>query len=163
MIGCDGLEWKPEDSCDAAMCVVGLVRGQYRFSRIDPASDPKRLEICHCPAAGEMTQMRLPSDHSEELRDSLFLHRRACPPSIQRMVVRIDPHGKCIREAGCGVGRLQHLAGIERMEVGEIVPETLCGLDEHPFRRRRRHLRSLERGKVAESFLERVEQSLQCL
>ncbi len=41
------------------------------------------------------------------------------------MVVGIEPHGERVCGARDGVRRLEHLSGIERMEVGIVVGEPL--------------------------------------
>jgi len=37
------------------------------------------------------------------------------------MIVRIDPEGHCICKPRDGVGRLQHLSGVQRMMVGKVI------------------------------------------
>jgi hypothetical protein len=47
------------------------------------------------------------------------------------MVIRVNPHGEGIGEPGYGMRRLQHLTGIEGVEVGIIVVEAPGELEQH--------------------------------
>src|SRR6266851_2646467 len=103
------------------MSVVGLSRSSDLSPWSEPACHPKRFEIGHGAAAAQMAQMGFPAEHTGELRDGFLFHRRACTPAVQGVVVGIDPKGQRVSQAGDGMGRLEHLAGIEWVEVGEIV------------------------------------------
>ncbi len=52
-----------------------------------------------------------------------FSMRELVAPAVERVVVRVEPHGERVREPRHRVRRLEHLAGVERMEVRVVVLE----------------------------------------
>ena len=64
-----------------------------------------------------------PAEHPGDLGDRLDLHLRAGPAAVARVVVGIDGHGQRVGGARHRMRRLEHLAGIERMEVGVVVAQ----------------------------------------
>jgi hypothetical protein len=63
--------------------------------------------------------------------DGFNLHGGAGTASVERVVVGVERHGERIGRASDGVGRLEHLTGVERMRVRVIVAEGLRGLKEY--------------------------------
>ena len=78
-----------------------------------------------------MAQVFAPPEHPRNLRHGLNFHGRTGPAPIPRVVVRIDRHRQRIRRPRHRMRRLQHLPGIERMEVGIVVREPLRRLLQH--------------------------------
>jgi len=74
--------------------------------------------------------MPLPPHHARDLRDGLLFHRRAGSSTVERMVVGVDPLGQRVGQARYRVGRLHHLTGVQRMEVGVVVLQALGDLGE---------------------------------
>ena len=68
-------EGQAEYVADAGVCVVRLRRRDDLFARMQFAGDPKRLEIGHCAAAGQMAQQRVPAVHAANFRHA-FLFKR---------------------------------------------------------------------------------------
>ncbi len=64
--------------------------------------------------------------------NGLNLHLRAGPASVPRMVVRIHRHGQRIGRPRHWMRRLEHLSGIEGMEIRVVVAQ--------PVRRRLQNL-----------------------
>jgi hypothetical protein len=69
-----------------------------------------------------------PTEHLREGGYGFDLHGRAGAAAVEGVVVGIDRHCERIGGAGDGVGRLQHLAGVERVGVGVVVLEADGGL-----------------------------------
>ena len=92
-----------------------------------------RLPGASCPAtqsASRLAKVPLevrwprilgPAEHGGDLADGLDLHLRAGPAAVAGVVVGIDGHGQRIGGARHRMRRLEHLPGIERMEVGVVV------------------------------------------
>ena len=102
--------------------------GQTRESRLPGAICPaiqsaSRLAMVplevRCP---EVTR-RGPAEHGGDLRDGLHLHLRAGAAAIPGMIVRVDSHGQRVSGAGNGMRRLEHLPGIQRVEIGIVVAQ----------------------------------------
>ena len=68
------------------------------------------------------------SEHLGERGDGFDLHGGAGAAAVEGVVVGVDRHGQRVGGAGDGVGRLQHLAGVEGVGVGVVVLEALGGL-----------------------------------
>jgi hypothetical protein len=108
-----------------------LSGGEDYVSLLQLPGNPERLEIRNGSAAAEMAEVRFPSHHPGELGDRLFLHRRARPPSIECVVVGIDMECEFVRKTCNGMRRLQHLAGIQWMEVRVVVLESGCNVEKN--------------------------------
>jgi hypothetical protein len=72
-----------------------------------------------------VTQVRTPPEHGRDLLHRFDFHGGAGSATIQSMIVRVDILGQGVGQPGHGVGRLEHLAGIEGVEVWIIVPHTI--------------------------------------
>jgi hypothetical protein len=72
-----------------------------------------------------------PAEHVGDLGHGFDLHVGAGATAVACVVVRVNGHRKGVGGASDGVGRLKHLAGIERMEVRVIVAQPSSGLVEH--------------------------------
>ena len=90
------------------------------------AGDPKCLQIGKGAAAGEVAEVGGPSEHGGEALNGLDFHLRAGAASIEGVVVGIDPGCKRIGCTSDRVGRLEHLAGVEGVEIGVILAEAGC-------------------------------------
>ena len=66
-----------------------------------------------------------PAEHGGDLADRLDLHLRAGAAAVPGVVVGIDVHGQRIGRARQRMRRLEHLPGIERMEVGIVVSQPM--------------------------------------
>ena len=76
-------------------------------------------DVLTCPWTGKpLPRMAAPSDPA-----------RAA--AVEGMVVGIDCHGERVGGAGQRVRRLEHLPGIERMEVGVVVGHSFRHLAQH--------------------------------
>ncbi len=102
------------------------------FGRKDPharashlASDPERFKIGQRAARSEVAKIFCPAEHGGESADCLDLHLRAGAAAVARMIVGIDLHGEGVGGAGQRMRRLEHLPGIEGMEVGVVVAEAV--------------------------------------
>ena len=82
------------------------------------------------PPPQQVAEVRLPAEHARELGDRFLLHGRAGPPAVERVVVGVDPHRERVGEPRDRVRRLQHLAGVERMEVGIVVVQAIGDFEE---------------------------------
>ena len=50
-------------------------------------------------------------------------HLGAGAAAVESVVVGIDPHRKRVGRARNGMGRLEHLSGVERMEIGVVLSQ----------------------------------------
>ena len=75
--------------------------------------------------------MRVPAEHRGDLGDGFLLHGGTGAAAVERVVVGVDPHRERVRGARDRVRRLQHLAGVERMEVGIVVAKTFGGFSQN--------------------------------
>ncbi len=66
-----------------------------------------------------------------DFANRFYFHARAGAASVEGMVVGVDYHGERIGGAGQRVGRLEHLPGVKRMEVGIVVRHSLGHLVHH--------------------------------
>jgi hypothetical protein len=109
---------------------VGLVGGGDGVGGVELAGDPEGFEIGEGSAAGEMAEMLRPAEHLGERVDSFKLHGGAGAAAVERVVVGVDGHRHRVGRARDGMRGLEHLAGVERMEVGIVVVHPLGGLGE---------------------------------
>ena len=114
-------EGQPENAADAFVRVVGLFGGDDLLVRMQPAGHPESFQIGDGAAAGEVSQVGVPAEHGGDLRDRFLLHGGTGAAAIERVVVGIDPRGQRIGRARYRVRRFQHLPGIERVEIREII------------------------------------------
>ena len=112
-----------ENRGDAAVSVVGLLRGEDSLARRELACNPECLEVSHGAAGGEVTEVFCPTEHAGDLGDSFDLHFRAGAPAITGVVVGVNRHGQRIGGARHGMRRLEHLPSIQRVEIGVVVAE----------------------------------------
>ena len=103
------------------MRVVRLLARQDFLPRMNLPRHPQGLEIRHCAAAAEMPKKILPAEHGGNFRDRLFFHRGSGAPAVQRMIVRIQPHGQRVGQPCHRVRRLQHLPGVQRMKIRIVI------------------------------------------
>ena len=87
------------------------------------AGDPEGFEVGEGSSAGEVAEMLGPVEHLREGGYGFDLHGGAGAAAVERVIVGIDRHGQRVGGAGDGVGRLQHLPGVERVGVGVVVVE----------------------------------------
>src|SRR5467141_899186 len=133
-------EWQLQNTADPPMRIVSLFAGENFLSRLQLSRHPQGLEIRHRSATARVAQKILPTEHAGDLCDCLFFHRRGGPPTIQRVIVRIDPHGQRIRQPGHWVRRLQHLSRVQWMKIGIVILQSLgrrvkhFGKTRHPRR-----------------------------
>ncbi len=99
---------------------------------MESAGHPEGLEVRHRAAAAEVAEegRRLPAEHPGDLGDRLLLHARALAASVERVVVGVQPHREGVGEPRGRVRRLEHLAGVERVEVRIVVLEPIGDLFE---------------------------------
>ena len=136
------------------MGVVRLRGGEDRLAGTEPPGHPERLEVRHRAAAAEVAEVLAPAEHARELGDRLVLHRRAGAPAVERVVVGVDPRRQRVREPRHRVRRLQHLTGVERMEVREVVVQSRRDLEQHVADRRGAGRIGVRRRQRGESLLE---------
>ena len=80
-----------QDLADARVGVVGLLRGDDAFTRLQLACNPKGFEIGHRTAAGKVAQRCLPAEHPAQLDYAFLFERRTRAPAVERMIVGVDP------------------------------------------------------------------------
>ena len=80
-----------------------------------------------------MTELLFPAAHPGDLGDGFDFHLRTGAAAVAGVVVGVDGHGEGVSSSGDGVGRLEHLAGVEGMEVGIVVLEAVSDLVEDGF------------------------------
>ena len=114
-----------KDGRDAAMGVVGLLGTEDALARRKLTGYPKRLKVGEGTAGGEMAEKLCPGKHLRDLADGLNLHFGTGASAIAGVVIRIHGHGQGVSGARHRVGRLEHLAGIEGMEIRVVVAEAL--------------------------------------
>ena len=153
-------EGNPQYFADSAVGVVGLFRCNDLLSRVQPASDPQRLEVGHRAAAGQVAQWGAPAKHLTQFGDALLLHGRAGAAAVQCMIVRVDPKRQRVCDSGNRVRRLEHLPCVLRMVVGVVILHThgyfLEDIGNGVFVERRRECR-----QVRAPFLEFLERRTQ--
>jgi hypothetical protein len=172
VVGGDGFKGDAEDGGDAGMGVVGLGGGEDeggaggfgsqagRVGVLGPkaAGDPEGFEVGDGSAAGEVAEMLGEREHAGEVGDGFNFHGGAGAASVKRVVVGVDPGGEGVSGAGDGMRGLEHLAGVEGMEVGVVVGEASgdFGKDggEGVWRKR-----FGERGQAGEGGVELIESS----
>ena len=111
------------------MRVLGV---RYGFARINLAANPKRLEVCCGSAPGEVTKTisRIP-EHLAQLSQHLALHHGRGTAAIDRVVVRVDHHGRHVCGHRHRMRRLQHLSRVLRVKIRKIVVEAVRELLKH--------------------------------
>ncbi len=129
-----------EHGGDAPVGVVGLLGAYDPLARRQLAGHPEGLEVGDCAAGGEVAQISAarfgPAEHGGDLADCLDLHLGAGPSAVARMVVGVDVHGQRVGRARQRVRRLQHLPGVEGMEVGIVVAQPARNRFQHPLHSR---------------------------
>ena len=65
-------------------------------------------------------------EHGGQLVDGLLLHSLVTRPAVERVVVRVDEHRRHVAGRRDGVRRLEHLAGVARVEEREVVAHPLA-------------------------------------
>ena len=86
-----------------------------------------------------------------DLADRLNLHLRAGPAAVARVVVGVDRHGQRIGRPRQRMRRLEHLPGIERMEIGVVVAQPVRRRLQNPGHRRGIGRDGSKAGKAANS------------
>jgi len=89
-----------QNTADPPVRIVGLFAGENFLPRLQLTRHPQSLEIRHRSAAAQVAKKILPTVHASDLCDRFFFHHRRGPPAIQRVIIRIDPHGQRIRQPG---------------------------------------------------------------
>jgi len=87
-----------------------------------------------------MAEEFLPAEQPGDLGYSFLLHRGTRAAAVERMVVGVDPHGERVSGARYRMWRLDHLAGVEGMEVRKVIAKTFGGFAQdgiHAIQRRR--------------------------
>ena len=74
-----------------------------------------------------MAQELRPAEHAGDLGNGLNLHLGAGAAAIAGVVIGVDRHGQRIGGARHRMRRLEHLPGIERVEVGVVVAQPVRG------------------------------------
>ena len=109
------------------MGVVGLRGGEDESGAggfgSQTRGDPEGFEIGDGSTAGEVAEMLGQAEHAGEVGDGFNFHGGAGAASVKGVVVGVDPGGEGVGGAGDGVRGLEHLAGVEGMEVGVVVGE----------------------------------------
>jgi len=124
--------FKLEHAGDAVVGVVGLFGTDDAFAGSDLAGGPEGLEVGDGAAGGEVAEVFMaPPEHVGDLGDGFHLHFGACTAAVAGVVVGIEGHGQRVGGAGDGVRRLEHLAGVEGVEIGVVVTEAAGGFIEH--------------------------------
>ena len=128
------LERQTEHAAETLVGVVGIHRREHHaIGPAQPARHPQRFQVGQGAASGEMAEMGRPADHGGEPGHRVALHERTRPAAIEGMIVRVDQHGQGIGQPRHRVGRLEHLPGVERMEVRVVVRQPRRRFHEHRF------------------------------
>jgi hypothetical protein len=122
-----------ENGADAVVGVVSLIGREDAFAGMELAGHPEGLKIGEGSAGGEVAEMLGEAEHASDFRDRLDFHLGAGAAAVAGVVVGVDGHGEGVSSSGDGVGRLEHLAGVEGMEVGIVVLEAVSDLVEDGF------------------------------
>ena len=69
----------------------------------------------------------LPAEHGGDFGDGFFFHCAGGAAAVERVIVGIDEHRERVGEARDRMRGLQHLAGVERVEIGVVVVEAVGG------------------------------------
>src|SRR3984885_252989 len=128
LIGGDGDEGQPKDTADAAVRVVSLIRGSdcHRTPVVRVAKltgNPEGFEVGKGPSTGEVAEVTAELEHLRECGYGFDLHSGAGASAVERVIIGIDRHGQRVGGTGDRMGRLQHLAGVERGAVGIVILE----------------------------------------
>ena len=114
------------------MGVVGLLGADDALAGRELPGHPQRFKVGQGAAGGEVAQKLRPAEHAGDLGHRLDLHLRAGAAAVAGVVVGIDLHGQRIGGARHRMRRLEHLPGIERMEVGIVVAQAARSFRQHP-------------------------------
>jgi hypothetical protein len=128
MVGRNLRERKFENGGDAVVGVMRLLGGKNphagaRSRRL--AGDPQSLKIGQRSTRCKVAKVLRPAKHAGKLADRLNFHLRTGPSAVASMVVGIDLHRQSVGGAGKRMRRLEHLPGIQRVEVGIVVAQTV--------------------------------------
>ena len=103
-------------SCARSACRGATSRATHSASRL--AIVP--LEV-RCPRTG-----RGQAEHHAQLLDDLDLERARARAAVERVVVGVDEHRRQVAGHRDRVRRLEHLAGVARVEEGVVVGHPLA-------------------------------------
>ena len=78
-----------------------------------------------------MAQILGPTEHCGKFRNGFLFHCRRSATAIERVIVRVDPLRQRVSQPCYRMWRLEHLPGVERMKIGEIVVKALGRFREH--------------------------------
>ncbi len=134
---------------------MGLRRGKDGAACSEFASDPQSFKVGDRSAAAQMPQVGCPAEHLCDFANALLLHFGAGAAAIVGVIVRIQAHGERVGEVCQRMGRLQHLAQIQRLLVREILPKTDRRFPEN-FRRSLIERRGCSLGWSRETFRQQV-------
>ncbi len=112
-----------EHAGDALMGVVRLPGADDAAARSTLIGHPERFEVGDGAAGSQMAQKLRPAEHGGDGAHGFNLHLRTGPAAVARMVVGVDGHGQRISRPCHRMRRLEHLPGIERMEVRVVIAE----------------------------------------
>ena len=135
---------------DALVGIVRLLGAHNPLAWRQLSGHPQRLQVGQCAAGGQVAQEFRPAEDSGDPPDGLNLHLRAGPATVARVVVGIDLHGQRIGGPRHRMRRLEHLPGIERMEVGVVVTQPARRGLQNPRHRRRDRPRTRKVGQSRE-------------
>ena len=128
----NGIERQTEHVADALMRVVGLLGGDHGFARSQLPGRPRAPRDWQtCPRWSDVRAKSFQPNIAAISRTASTSMLRTGSATVERVVVGVEPHGHGIRGSRDGMRRLQHLPGIERMEVRVVVRHALCDLLEH--------------------------------
>ena len=161
-VGGDGGKVELENGGDAAVGVVGLLGAEDSLAGRKLAGNPQGFKVGDGAAGGEMAE-ELPSSRTCRAISATasISISRAGAAAVAGVVVGVDGHGQRVGGARDGMRRLEHLPGVEGMEVGIVVAEAVGdGVEDlrHGSGRQWRRLRrGSKAGKRAELRLERLQ------
>jgi len=119
----DGGVRELEDGGDALVGVVSLLGADDALAGGELAGEPEGFKVGEGSAGGEVAEEVVPAEHGGDRADGFDLHFGAGAAAVAGVVVGIEVHGQGIGSAGHGVGGLEHLSGVEGMEVGVVIGE----------------------------------------
>ena len=132
VVGGDGLERDLEDFGQAAMRIVGLVRGDDGFAGMDKAGDPEGFEVGESATTGEVTEkpIGIIAKHGCDGGDGLLFHGAGFAAAVESVIVGIDVHGQAVSQSCHRMWWLEHLPGIKGVSVRIIVLHALGDIAE---------------------------------
>ena len=146
-------EGQLQHGAHATVRVMRLRGGNDSRTGCQLPGDPERLEVRHGPAARQVAEVRLPAEHARDVGDRFLLHGRTRAAAVERVIVRVDPHRERIGEARDRMRRLQHLAGVLRVEVGVVVAHAIRDFEQDLAQGRRIGRRVVPRRERVETLL----------